>query len=147
MGDANPIRTLGDYSKPSHKGYRNTIELLEGKNVVPFRSDTIREIMRLCCFQFSLRDQARDWLERLPTEPSHMGVSTTHSLFNSFHQEGPQNFATISLYSHDVSLCRLPLFRLLVTSAVRDSLAYLKLSLGLSIYRVWKLVDTPYRAM
>ncbi|GJU09996.1 hypothetical protein Tco_1132392 [Tanacetum coccineum] len=27
MGDANPIRTLGDYSKPSHEGYRNTIEL------------------------------------------------------------------------------------------------------------------------
>ncbi|GJW16374.1 hypothetical protein Tco_0020507 [Tanacetum coccineum] len=29
----------------------------------------------------------------------------------------------------------------------RDSLAYLKLSLGSSIYSVWKLVDTPYRAM
>ncbi|GKB18054.1 hypothetical protein Tco_0851977 [Tanacetum coccineum] len=28
MGDMNPIRTLGDYSKPSHEGYRNTIELL-----------------------------------------------------------------------------------------------------------------------
>ncbi|GJT85109.1 hypothetical protein Tco_1066826 [Tanacetum coccineum] len=41
MGDANPIRTLGDYSKPSHKSYRNTIELLEGNNVVPLRSDTI----------------------------------------------------------------------------------------------------------
>ncbi|GJT22071.1 zinc finger, CCHC-type containing protein [Tanacetum coccineum] len=27
MGDVNPIRTLGDYSKPSHEGYRNTIEL------------------------------------------------------------------------------------------------------------------------
>ncbi|GKA52470.1 hypothetical protein Tco_0745785 [Tanacetum coccineum] len=33
MGDKNPIRTLGDYSRPSHEGYRNTIELLEGKNV------------------------------------------------------------------------------------------------------------------
>nr|GEX38404.1 MAK10-like protein [Tanacetum cinerariifolium] len=41
MGDANPIRTLGDYSKPSHEGYRNTIELPEGNNVVPLRSDTI----------------------------------------------------------------------------------------------------------
>ncbi|GKA61664.1 hypothetical protein Tco_0761183 [Tanacetum coccineum] len=29
MGDENPIRTLRDYSKPSHKGYRNTIELPE----------------------------------------------------------------------------------------------------------------------
>ncbi|GKA64584.1 hypothetical protein Tco_0764291 [Tanacetum coccineum] len=27
MGDKNPIRTLEDYSKPSHEGYRNTIEL------------------------------------------------------------------------------------------------------------------------
>ncbi|GJU85420.1 hypothetical protein Tco_1292966 [Tanacetum coccineum] len=27
MGDENAIRTLGDYSKPSHEGYRNTIEL------------------------------------------------------------------------------------------------------------------------
>ncbi|GJR97478.1 hypothetical protein Tco_0269652 [Tanacetum coccineum] len=42
MGDENPIRTLGDYSKPSHKGYRNTIELLVGNNVVPLRSNTIR---------------------------------------------------------------------------------------------------------
>ncbi|GJU60527.1 hypothetical protein Tco_1238293 [Tanacetum coccineum] len=33
MGDENPIRTLGDYSKPSHEGYRNTIELPEGNNV------------------------------------------------------------------------------------------------------------------
>ncbi|GKC20497.1 hypothetical protein Tco_1022647 [Tanacetum coccineum] len=42
MGDENPIRTLGDYSKPSHEGYRNTIQLPVGNNVVPFRSDTIR---------------------------------------------------------------------------------------------------------
>nr|GEU87779.1 hypothetical protein [Tanacetum cinerariifolium] len=27
MGDENPIRTLRDYSKPSHEGYMNTIEL------------------------------------------------------------------------------------------------------------------------
>ncbi|GKA57965.1 hypothetical protein Tco_0757153 [Tanacetum coccineum] len=33
MGDANPIRTLGDYSKPIHEGYRNTIELLVGNKV------------------------------------------------------------------------------------------------------------------
>nr|GEW88337.1 MAK10-like protein [Tanacetum cinerariifolium] len=42
MGDENPIRTLGDYSKPSHEGYRNTIELPAGNNVVPLRSNTIR---------------------------------------------------------------------------------------------------------
>ncbi|GJZ07447.1 MAK10-like protein [Tanacetum coccineum] len=103
MRDANPIRTLGDYSKPSHQGYRNTIELPVGKNVVPLRSDTIwlvqngcsfhglrskdpnqhlkdflklmdsldlddenRERTRLRLFQFSLRDQASNWLKRLP---------------------------------------------------------------------------------
>ncbi|GKC66377.1 zinc finger, CCHC-type containing protein [Tanacetum coccineum] len=101
MGDENPIRTLGDYSKPSHEGYRNTIELPEGNNVVPLRSDTIRlvqngcslhglrfedpnqhlkdflklildldvanrERTRLRLFQFFLRDQASNWLERLP---------------------------------------------------------------------------------
>ncbi|GKF83979.1 zinc finger, CCHC-type containing protein [Tanacetum coccineum] len=103
MGDDNPIRTLGDYSKPSNKGYMNTIELLVGNNVVPLRSDTIRlvqngcsfhglrskdpnqhlkdflklvdsldldganrERTRLRLFQFSLHDQASNWLERLP---------------------------------------------------------------------------------
>nr|GEW60843.1 MAK10-like protein [Tanacetum cinerariifolium] len=45
MGDENPIRTLGDYFRPSHEGYRNTIELPEGNNVVPLRSDTIRSAM------------------------------------------------------------------------------------------------------
>ncbi|GJR75006.1 hypothetical protein Tco_0087371 [Tanacetum coccineum] len=44
MGDANHIRTLRDYSKPSHEGYRNTIEIPEGNNVVPFLSDTIRTV-------------------------------------------------------------------------------------------------------
>ncbi|GKE64232.1 zinc finger, CCHC-type containing protein [Tanacetum coccineum] len=103
MGDGNPIRSLGDYSKPSHEGNRNTIELPAGNNMVPLRSDTIRfvqngcsfhrlrsedpnqhlkdflklvnsldldgenkERTRLRLFQFSLRDQASNWLERLP---------------------------------------------------------------------------------
>ncbi|GKB01592.1 MAK10-like protein, partial [Tanacetum coccineum] len=75
MGDTNPIRTIGDYSKPSHEGYRITIKLpdpnqhlkdflklvdsldLDGEN---------SERMRLRLFQFSFRDQASNWLERLP---------------------------------------------------------------------------------
>ncbi|GJT19761.1 hypothetical protein Tco_1278394 [Tanacetum coccineum] len=102
MGDANPIRTFGDYSKPIHKGYRNTIELLVENNVVPLRSDTFRLVQNGCSFyrlrsedpnqhlkdflkhvesldlygenrertclrlfQFSRRDQASNWLERL----------------------------------------------------------------------------------
>ncbi|GJV97834.1 hypothetical protein Tco_1549411 [Tanacetum coccineum] len=50
MGDENPICTLGDYSKPSHEGYRNTIELPVGNNVVPLRSDTIRLVQNICSF-------------------------------------------------------------------------------------------------
>nr|GEW35362.1 zinc finger, CCHC-type [Tanacetum cinerariifolium] len=103
MGDENPICTLGYYSKPSHEDYRNTIELPEGNNVVPLRSDTIRLVQNRCLFhglhskdpnqhlkdflklvdlldldvanrertrmrffQFSLHDQASNWLESLP---------------------------------------------------------------------------------
>ncbi|GKA74303.1 zinc finger, CCHC-type containing protein [Tanacetum coccineum] len=50
MGDENPIRALGDYSKPSHEGYRNTIELLDRNNVVPLRSDTIWLVQNGCSF-------------------------------------------------------------------------------------------------
>ncbi|GJR43954.1 hypothetical protein Tco_1312057 [Tanacetum coccineum] len=101
MGDENPIRTLGDYSKPCHKGYRNTIKLPVGNNMVPLRSDTIWLVQKGCSFhglwsedpnqhlkdflklvdsldldgenwertrlrlfEFSLRDQASNWLEQ-----------------------------------------------------------------------------------
>ncbi|GJZ60129.1 MAK10-like protein [Tanacetum coccineum] len=50
MGDKNHIRTLGDYSKPSHEGYQNTIELPVGYNVVPLRTDTIRLVQNGCSF-------------------------------------------------------------------------------------------------
>ncbi|GKB81999.1 hypothetical protein Tco_0948894 [Tanacetum coccineum] len=50
MGDENLIRTLGDYSTPSHEGYRNKIYLPVGNNVVPLRSDTIRLVQNGCSF-------------------------------------------------------------------------------------------------
>ncbi|GJV10029.1 hypothetical protein Tco_1351570 [Tanacetum coccineum] len=56
MGDVNPIRTLGDYSKPSHKGYRNTIELPVRNNVVPLRPDPIRLVQNGCAF-YGLRSE------------------------------------------------------------------------------------------
>ncbi|GJR06936.1 zinc finger, CCHC-type containing protein [Tanacetum coccineum] len=56
MGDENPIRTLGDYSKPSHKGYRSTIELFVGNNMVPLRSDTIQLVQNRCSF-YGLRSE------------------------------------------------------------------------------------------
>ncbi|GKD12873.1 zinc finger, CCHC-type containing protein [Tanacetum coccineum] len=83
MRDENHIRTLGDYSKPSHEGYKNTIELPVGNNVVPLRSDTIRLVQNGCSFH-KLRSEdpnqtpsrrkitmdflnfLSNWLERLP---------------------------------------------------------------------------------
>ncbi|GKA89753.1 MAK10-like protein [Tanacetum coccineum] len=50
MGDENPICTLRDYSKPSQEGYRNTIELPVGNNMVPLRSDTIPLVQNRCSF-------------------------------------------------------------------------------------------------
>ncbi|GKE03997.1 hypothetical protein Tco_1396015 [Tanacetum coccineum] len=48
MGDENPRRTLGDYSRPSHEGYRNTIEVPNGNDLAPLRSDTIRLVQNGC---------------------------------------------------------------------------------------------------
>ncbi|GJW83110.1 hypothetical protein Tco_0156255 [Tanacetum coccineum] len=49
MRDENHIRTLGDYSKPSHEGYK--IPLSSRRyNVVPLRSDTIRLVQNGCSF-------------------------------------------------------------------------------------------------
>ncbi|GJU62540.1 hypothetical protein Tco_1244375 [Tanacetum coccineum] len=50
MENKNPIHTLGDYSILSHEGYRNTIKLLDGNNVVPLRSDTIWLVQNECSF-------------------------------------------------------------------------------------------------
>ena len=50
MGDVNPTRTLGEYSRPSHEGYRNTIEIPQGNDMVPLRSDTIRLVQNGCSF-------------------------------------------------------------------------------------------------
>ncbi|GJR83715.1 zinc finger, CCHC-type containing protein [Tanacetum coccineum] len=87
MGDENPIRTLGDYSKLSHEGYRNTIELPVGNNVDFLKLvDSLdldgenRERTRLRLFQFSLRDQASNWLERLPAG----SISTWEDLTTRF---------------------------------------------------------------
>ncbi|GJT97726.1 zinc finger, CCHC-type containing protein [Tanacetum coccineum] len=104
-------------SRPSYEGYRNTIELPDGNNVVPLQSDTIRlvqngcsfhglwsedpnqhlkdflklvdlvdldvtnrERTRLLLFQFFLRDQAINWLERLPAG----SISTWEDLTTRF---------------------------------------------------------------
>ncbi|GJT25704.1 zinc finger, CCHC-type containing protein [Tanacetum coccineum] len=47
MGDENPIRTLGDYSKPSHEGYRNTIELPIGNNVSEDPNQHLKDFLKV----------------------------------------------------------------------------------------------------
>ncbi|GKC19050.1 zinc finger, CCHC-type containing protein [Tanacetum coccineum] len=76
MGDENPIRTLGDYSKPSHEGYMNTIELPLGNehSVIPLSVDYKHRTVwcaengMLSFYErhSSLADQASNWLKRLP---------------------------------------------------------------------------------
>ncbi|GJT63013.1 zinc finger, CCHC-type containing protein [Tanacetum coccineum] len=92
--DVNPIRILRDYSRPIHEGYKNTIELPRGNNVDPNQHlkdflklvDSLdfdsanRERMRLHLFQFSLCDQASNWLERLPAG----SISTWEDLTTRF---------------------------------------------------------------
>nr|GEW66855.1 hypothetical protein [Tanacetum cinerariifolium] len=48
--EKNLRRTLRDYSRPSYEGYRNTIEVTNGNDLVPLRSDTIRLVQNGCSF-------------------------------------------------------------------------------------------------
>ncbi|GJZ60028.1 MAK10-like protein [Tanacetum coccineum] len=94
MGDENPIRTLGDNSKPSHEGYRNAIELPVWSNVVPLRSDIIRTAKlrnHILMFQQTSMEKSlseawtrfKDLLQNLmeahlaPTQPTQVNKITT----------------------------------------------------------------------
>ncbi|GJU23393.1 zinc finger, CCHC-type containing protein [Tanacetum coccineum] len=132
MGDknSNQPRTLGDYSRPSHKGYRNAIELPEGAKVSPLRSNTIQLVQNGCVFHglmsedpvqllkdflkivdsidlnsatrnttclrlfcFTLRDEAINWLDRLPAGSiSTWDDLTTHFLAQFFPPERTAKF-------------------------------------------------------
>ncbi|GJY34787.1 MAK10-like protein [Tanacetum coccineum] len=63
MGDENLICTLGYYSKPSPEGYRITIELPMGNNVVPLRFDTIRLVQNGCSFYELLSEDPNQYLK------------------------------------------------------------------------------------
>ncbi|GKA38699.1 zinc finger, CCHC-type containing protein [Tanacetum coccineum] len=81
MGDENPIRTLRDYSKPSHEGYRNTIELPVGNNVLA---------IGLNVFQQDLSPHGR--------------ILLPDSLLNSFHQAKLRNDILMFQQHHEESL-------------------------------------------
>ncbi|GKE86267.1 hypothetical protein Tco_1560009, partial [Tanacetum coccineum] len=109
IGDENPIRTLGDYSKPSHEGYRNTIELPAGNNVVPLRSDTIWLVQNGCSFHGlrsedpnqhlkdfiklvdSLDLDASNWRERLPE--GSCSILEDLTLYDNQSWNDPRDFA------------------------------------------------------
>ncbi|GKD65824.1 hypothetical protein Tco_1307932, partial [Tanacetum coccineum] len=88
MGDGNPIRTLGDYSKPSHKGYMNTIELPVGNNVVPLRSDTIRLVQNGCSFHElwseDLNQHLKDFLKLVDSLDLDGSITTWEDLTTRF---------------------------------------------------------------
>ncbi|GKA83646.1 hypothetical protein Tco_0805241 [Tanacetum coccineum] len=98
MGDENPIRTLGDYSKPSHEGYRNTIELPLAIGLNAFQQD-----------------------------PSPRGrILLPGSLLNSFHREGQQNSATISYCSNNIMENLYPKHGLVSRTYYKKSLTMLR---------------------
>nr|GEU29446.1 hypothetical protein [Tanacetum cinerariifolium] len=79
LGDENPIRSLGDYSRPSHEGYKNTIELLKGNNVVPLRSDTIRIHLYIGGSYYSFPCLILSIEKECKTPQQHPNVPTTSS--------------------------------------------------------------------
>nr|GEV99262.1 zinc finger, CCHC-type [Tanacetum cinerariifolium] len=88
MGDENPIRTLGDYSKPRHEDYRNTIELPEGNNVMPLRSDTIHLVQNRCSFHGLWSEDPnqhlKDFLKLVDSRDLNGSISTWEDLSTRF---------------------------------------------------------------
>ncbi|GJV77060.1 hypothetical protein Tco_1508644 [Tanacetum coccineum] len=93
MGDENPIRTLRDYSKPSHEGYTNTIQLPVGNNMVPLRSNTIRLVQNGCSF-YGLRSEdpnqhLKDFLKLVDS----LDLDEDLSLYDNESWNDPRDFA------------------------------------------------------
>ncbi|GKB23127.1 hypothetical protein Tco_0862528 [Tanacetum coccineum] len=103
MGDENHIRTLGDYSKPSHEGYRITIELLVGNNVVPLRSDTIRLVQNGCSFHgLRSKDPNQHLKDFLKLDLSHKEDLTTLSCSILSIRKGPAKDLHDILIFHNI---------------------------------------------
>ncbi|GKE17096.1 hypothetical protein Tco_1424673 [Tanacetum coccineum] len=93
MGDKNPIRTLGDYSKPSHEGYRNTIELPAGNNMVPLRSDTIRLVQNGCSFHRLESEDPNQHLKDFLKFVDSLDLDEDLALFDNESWNDPRDFA------------------------------------------------------
>ncbi|GJW08262.1 hypothetical protein Tco_1570685 [Tanacetum coccineum] len=109
MGDENPIRTLGDYSRPSHEGYRNTIELPKGNNMDP---STWKDLLPIPCSILSTgRTAYSAMIPDVPTSshgrshPKHGLVSRTYSkkslIMASIFGFKSKSFMTMSIRPQD----------------------------------------------
>nr|GEW68889.1 hypothetical protein [Tanacetum cinerariifolium] len=88
MREENPIRTLRDYSKPSYKGYKNSIELPVGNNMVPLRSDIIRLVQNRCTFH-KIRSEdpnqhLKDFLKLMDSLDLEGSITTWEDLITCF---------------------------------------------------------------
>ncbi|GJV54572.1 hypothetical protein Tco_1455577 [Tanacetum coccineum] len=105
MGDANPIRTLGDYSKPSHEGYRNTIELPEWEQC---GTSSIRHHSVGAKWMLIPRTSLAIGLNVFQKDPSpHERILLVISLLNSFHRKDrktPQRYPYVPTTSRRISL-------------------------------------------
>ncbi|GKA56416.1 hypothetical protein Tco_0755488 [Tanacetum coccineum] len=112
MRDVNPIRTLGDYSKTSHEGYRNTIELLVGNNVVYLFIRTIRSSARRMLihgeFVTEIPNQNTQGFLKTSGSVTTWEDLTNLSLLNSFRgmdrKKTPQRFILMCQLHHGESL-------------------------------------------
>ncbi|GKF18673.1 hypothetical protein Tco_0063591 [Tanacetum coccineum] len=93
MGDENPICILGDYSRPSHEGYRNTIELLDGNNVVPLRSDTIRLVQNGCSFHELWSEDPNQHLKAFLKLMDSLDIDEDLALYDNESWNDPRDFA------------------------------------------------------
>ncbi|GJR24444.1 shikimate O-hydroxycinnamoyltransferase [Tanacetum coccineum] len=136
--NANPIRTLGDYSKPSHEGYMNTIELPVGNNVVPLRSNTIQLVQNGCLFH-GLRSEdpnqhLKDFLKLVDSldldgSSTTWEDLTTRFLAQFFPPRTAKLLQQLCLYMHDPQELHL--------NAMKRVLCYLRgtIDLGLQLFR------------
>nr|GEY74421.1 hypothetical protein [Tanacetum cinerariifolium] len=115
MGEENPICTLGDYSKPSHEGYRNTIELPVRNNVSIF---SLCYLFRNPFSSTTMGDENPIRTLRDYSKPNHEGYKNTIELPVGNNVKVPRHgidlwlqvhiFMTMSILSQDEPLTNRP---------------------------------------